>query len=97
MKKRGITPEQAESIRLKRGLDRGTKLRIVRVERGLTQSELADRSGIPVKTLQRYEQEPNRIDGARLNTLCSLSEALDCRITEILEDEELSERLNRLT
>ena len=94
MKKRGMTPEQAEKLRLKRGIDRGTKLRIVRVRRGLSQSELSDKTGIPLKSIQRYEQEPKKVDVARLDTLCTLSEALDCKITDIIEDEKLIERFN---
>ena len=91
-----MTPEQAEQIRVKRGLDRGTKLRIVRVRRGLSQSELSAATGIPLKTIQRYEQEPKKIEAARLNNLCGLSEALDCKITDIIEDNELIERFNKV-
>lgn len=95
-KKRGMTPEQAEKVRLKRGIDRGTKLRIVRVRSGLSQSELAAASGVPIKTIQRYEQEPNKIDNARLDKLCGLSEALGCKITDIIEDKKLIERFNKV-
>ena len=95
-KKRGMTPEQAEKVRLKRGIDRGAKLRVVRVKRGLSQSELAAASGVPIKTIQRFEQEPHRIDCTKLNTLCSLSEALSCKITDIIEDRALIERFNKL-
>lgn len=95
-RKRGMTPEQAEKLRVKRGIDRGTKLRVVRVRKGLSQSELSAASGVPTKTIQRYEQEPNKIDGARLNTICGLSEALGCKITDIIEDKELIERFNKV-
>lgn len=95
MAKRGMTPEQAEKVRLKRGIDRGTKLRIIRVQRGLSQSELSAASGVPKKTIQRFEQEPNKIDGTKLNTLCGLSEALGCKITDILDNEELIARFNK--
>lgn len=91
MKKRGMTPEQAEKI-----FGKGTKLRIVRVRRGLSQTELAAASGVPVKTIQRYEQEPNKIDSARLDKLCGLTEALDCKITDIIENTELIERFNKV-
>ena len=89
-----MTPAQAEKVRLKRGIDRGTKLRIVRVQKGMSQSELSAASGVPTKTIQRYEQEPHKVDSARLNTLCGLSEALGCKITDIIEDEKLIERFN---
>lgn len=95
-KKRGMTPEQAEKVMLKRGFDRGTKLRVVRVQKGLSQSELSAASGVPVKTIQRFEQEPHKIDGTKLNTLCGLSEVLGCKITDIIEDQELIERFNKV-
>ena len=91
MRKRGMTPKRAEKL-----FGKGTKLRTVRVRRGLSQSELAAASGVPVKTIQRYEQEPHKIEAARLNTLCGLSEALDCKIADILDDNELIERFNKV-
>lgn len=96
MKKRGMTPQQAEELLLKNGASRVTKLRTVRVRSGLSQSELAAASGVPKKTLQRYEQEPYKIDGAKLKTLCGIAEALSCGIADIIEDDELVERFNRV-
>lgn len=93
MVKRGMTPQQAEELLLKKGVN-GTKLRAVRVRSGLSQSELATASGVPKKTLQRYEQELGKIDGAKLKTLCDLCEALGCTIPDILDNEELIERFN---
>lgn len=95
-RKRGMTPRQAEELLLKNGLQPKTKLRIVRVRSGLSQNDLAVASGVPLKTIQRYEQEPNKIDGARLNTICGLSEALGCKISDIIEDKELIERFNKV-
>ena len=95
-KKRGMTPKQAEEVRLKRGIDQGTKLRVLRVEKGLSQNELARESGVSIKSIQRFEQLPNTIDVTNLNTLCSLCETLDCEIPDILEDESLIERFNKV-
>ena len=69
MVKRGMSPQQAEQL-----FGKGTKLRVVRVRRGLSQSELAAASGVPKKTIQRFEQEPNKIDGTKIKTLCGLCE-----------------------
>lgn len=96
MKKRGMTPQTAEKLRVQRGIDRGTKLRRRRVERGLSQSELSLLSGIPVQTLRRYEQDERPINRAKLDTLCSLCIALDCKIEDILESADLIEKY-RLT
>lgn len=91
MSKRGMTPEQAEKL-----WENKTKLRAVRVRRGLSQSELSAASGVPLKTIQRYEQTPHQIDNTKLNTLCGLCEALNCKITDIIEDNELIERFNKV-
>ena len=96
MGKRGMTPQRAEQLLLEKGIGRGTKLRIVRVRRGLSQSELAEASGVPKTTIQRFEQEPNKIDGTKIRTLCGLCEALDCKVTDIIEDDELIERFNKV-
>lgn len=96
MRKRGMTPKQAEELLAKKGIDNGAKLRIARVRSGLSQSELAAISGIPKKTIQRYEQEPNKIEGAKLRTLCSLCEALRCNITDIIDDKELIIRFDKV-
>lgn len=90
-KKRGMTPKQAEQV-----FGKGTKLRAVRVRRGLSQAELSEASGVPKKTIQLYEQEPYKIDGTKLRTLCGLCEALGCSITDIIDDEELVERFNKV-
>lgn len=95
-KKRGMTPEKAEKVMLKRGFNRGTKLRAERVQKGLSQSELSAASGVPIKTLQKYEQGPRYVDSARLDKLCRLSESLGCKITDIIEDKELIDRFNKV-
>lgn len=87
-----MTPKTAEEIRVRKGIDRGTKLRRLRVKKGLSQSELAAISGVPVQTIRRYEQNPNQIDGTKLNTLCSLCLAVDCKIEDIIESEELIQK-----
>lgn len=89
MSKRGMTPEQAEKIRVQKGIDKGTKLRRMRVKRGLSQSELSEYSGVTIQTIRRYEQSPVPIDGAKLKTLIALSLALNCKIEDIIESEEL--------
>lgn len=93
---KGITPEKAEEIRLAKGLGKGTKLRVLRVQRGFSQAELSRRSGVPMRTLQKFENNPHQIDHTKLDTYCQLCLALDCRIPDILEDEELIEKFNKV-
>ena len=71
-----------------------TKLQRMRAQKGMTQKELALKSKISVRTLQCYEQRTRAIDTARLSTLCDLSNALDCRIGDILESQNLIKKHN---
>ena len=66
-----------------------TNLQRERIKKGLSQKELAKASGIAVKSIQNYEQYHRSIDGAKLETLCDLSIALDCGIDDIIENEKL--------
>lgn len=70
-----------------------SKLREKRNEKGFTQSQLSDLSGIKFQVVQQYETGYRNIDGAKLDTLLKLAAALDCRIYEILEDPELQKQL----
>ena len=96
MIRKGMSPEKAEQCRIARGFGKGTKLRQMRVTRGLTQVELSALSGVPIKTLQSLESGHRSIDETRLLTLCMLSWSLNCRITDIIEDEELIRRFKEV-
>ena len=73
-----------------------SKLAKMRKKKGYSQSELAQASGVPVKTIQWFELYPDKIDGTKLNTLCSLSLALDCTIEDIIEGAELIEKYKKV-
>lgn len=88
---RGITPEQAQKIRADKGI-KETNLQKVRVEAGLSQQALSDESGVTKRMIECYEQKYRNIDGAKLQTLCDLAVALNCKIEDILESEELIEK-----
>lgn len=74
----------------------GTKLRRLRAAKGITQSELAEKSGVPIKSIQRFEQKITPIDGVKLETLCNLCLALNCGIGDILESGDLIEKYERV-
>ena len=95
MVKRGITPQMAKEIREKNGIEE-TKLQKIRVQRGLSQNQLAAKSGVTRRSIQCYEQQFRDIDGARLSTLCALCSVLDCNIEDILENEELIEKYKKV-
>ena len=62
-----------------------TKLKRVREAAGLSQSELAKKSGVSLRSIQMYEQRNNDIDKAQGHTLYKLSVALGCDIEDLLE------------
>ena len=91
MGKRGMNPLQARRKRAEQGLPE-TKLQKLRVSKGFSQNDLAEKSGVPLRRIQKYEQQVVSIDSAKLNTLCSLCLALDCKIEDILESNSLIEK-----
>lgn len=52
---------------------------------GLSQSELARLTGIPIKTIQQYEQGRKDINKAQVDYIFRLSEALCCNPKDLLE------------
>ena len=95
MTKRGISVEQAKKIREEKGIEE-TKLQKARMKKGYSQKTLSVVSGVSQRSIQCYEQRTREIDGARLEALCNLSLALDCKIEDIIESTELIEKF-RLT
>lgn len=74
-----------------------TKLQEIRKSRGYSQSELADRSGVKLQTLQRYEIGARNIDGAAVGTLVALACALGVKVYDLLEDDRLAQDVKRTT
>lgn len=62
------------------------KLKRIRESRGLSQSELAERSGVNIRNIQMYEQRGNNIDKAQAQMLYKLSRVLGCSIEDLLEN-----------
>lgn len=84
--KMGMTPETALKV-----YGGKNKLKFQRVKKGLSQSEFAEASGVKLRTIQTYENGSRQIDKANLMILCQFAKALDCKIEDILENEELIE------
>ena len=66
-------------------------LQKLRKAAGLSQSQLADLAGIKVQVLQQYERGARDINGAKLPTLLKICNALECRLADIITDEETLE------
>ena len=62
-----------------------TNLKIWRQRSGLSQRTLAILSGIPVRTIQQYEQRQKNINKAQAEYLVALSKVLYCSVDNLLE------------
>ena len=62
-----------------------TNLKRLRRQAGLSQRELAEKSGVSLRTIQQYEQRQKNINKAQIDTLISLSKVLYCDVRELLE------------
>lgn len=64
--------------------------------KGLSQGKLAERCGQSVRTIQSYEQKTKDINKASLENLLNLAIALECKISDILTDNNLIEKCKKL-
>ena len=62
-----------------------TNLKLMRQRVGLSQSELAELSGVPLRTIQQYEQRQKNINKAQVEYLIMLAGALCCKVEELVE------------
>lgn len=64
---------------------RDTNLKIFRRKAGLTQMELAEQSGIPLRTIQQYEQQQKDINKAQAEYLLAFARVLCCDVEDLVE------------
>lgn len=62
-----------------------SRLKRYRTLVGLSQRDLAERTGIPVRTIQQYEQRQKNINKAQVDYVIRLSKALYCLPEDLLE------------
>ncbi len=55
-----------------------------RIKRGLTQSELAQKTGLSVRLIQKYEQNAQDLNKVYAITIYKLAKALDCAYEDLL-------------
>ena len=66
-----------------------SKLKLMRIQKGMKQAELSERSGIPLKCIGNYEQLRRDINHARVDIVYRLAAALGCNMEELLDTETL--------
>ena len=64
-----------------------SKLKLLRTEKKLSQRELEEKSGVSLRTLQHYEIGDRDINGASLEALLKLSDVLEIKFYELLDDD----------
>ena len=64
-----------------------TKLRKITQDADITQRELSERSGVPLRAVQDYSQGHKPINSAAAITVYKLARALGVTVEDLLEDE----------
>lgn len=59
-------------------------LKKIRINKGISQSDLANQSGVSLRTIQEYEQGRKSLNKASGETLYKLAKALNCNIEDLL-------------
>ena len=68
---------------------KASKLKLMRIQKGMKQAELSERSGVPLKCIGNYEQLRRDINHARVDIVYHLAAALGCKIEELLDIESI--------
>ena len=66
-----------------------SKLKKVRVLRGYTQESLSELADVNIKSIAAYEQNPEKLSSASVNTVYRLADALGVEIEDLLNKETL--------
>lgn len=78
-------PSKAVTVFDEMMLNGETNLAFYRKSKKLSQSQLAEASGVSARSIQLYEQRQTNINNAQYNHLASLANVLGCEIKDILE------------
>ena len=62
-----------------------TNLKFLRQKAGLSQRELAELSGVPIRTIQQYEQRQKSINKAQADYLMAMAKVLCCEMKDLME------------
>ena len=62
-----------------------TNIKRIRMAYGCTQKELAERSGVSLRSIQMYEQRNKNINKASADAVYCLAKALGCTMEDLIE------------
>lgn len=63
-----------------------SKLKEIREKKNLSQSQLAEKSGVALRTIQAYEQGYKDINKGQVVTILALADALEVSVRALLND-----------
>lgn len=72
-------------------------LQNLRIKKNLTQKELAEKSGVSISTIRHYEIGDRKLEGAGMETLLKLANALETPFYSLFDDELKEKILQNLT
>jgi DNA-binding transcriptional regulator YiaG len=81
----GAANKNARKVAADNAVSMQTSLAFMRTNAGMSQSQLADASGVGLRSIQLYEQRKRDIDKAQAAILYRLAQALGCQIGDLLE------------
>ena len=79
--------EKSVLIYTRKDLNNMTNLKRIREASGISQSKLAEESGVSVRMIQHYEQGVKDLNRAQAITVYRLAQALNCKVEDLLETE----------
>ena len=62
-----------------------TNLKFIRTEKGYSQKQLAELSGVGLRSIQMYEQRRKDINKAQSESIHRLAKSLGCKMEDLLE------------
>jgi len=68
-----------------------SRLKKARISKGFTQESLAELSGVNIKSIASYEQNPDKLNAASMSTVYKLADCLGCEIEDIINKTEILE------
>lgn len=73
-----------------------TKFKIAREKSPFTQTSLAEKINVPLRTICAFEQSTRKIDNANISLILKLANALNCGLEDILEDKENIKKIKEI-
>lgn len=78
---------------MEKAIKKNIRLQQLRKAAKLSQSQLAEVAGVDVRMYQNYEQGVRDVSKAQLSTLLRICNALSCKLSDIVTDQETAELL----